>query len=478
MKNIIKISFIALSLIFIASCNSIDFGDTNIDPNNPSEATTSALLTNAERYVGLNYTTATTPNMYVQYLAAGDYDDESRYLGFNFSYNTEYADILRNLKEVIKICQDPNTSTAARANGSLNNQIAVAKLLRAYIFWTMTDRWGMLPYSESLQGLEIKFPKYDSQENIYKGCFLEIDEALAIIDGGSGPTGDIMFGGDMIVWAKFANTLRVIMALRISKQVSSVSGYAAMEFNKGISGAITSNTENLSYSFLAEDTNDSPWQDRFQSRKDYILADTFVNALIGTGTTLIPEDPRLEKFGEKSTNALEYAGGIYGTSNSTANFSFITDDIINNQLAPGRIFTYTQIAFSKAEAVTLGWMSGTVATFYDDGVQASMEQWGVSAAAAATYKAAHPYTNLSDVAYQKWIALYMQGYESWAEWRRFNALGVAPTLKMITNAINGNGIPQRHAYPSSAPTLNESSYNTAVATQGSDDLDTKVWWAL
>ncbi len=478
MKNIIIKSFVALLLIFTYSCDSVDFGDTNIDPNNPSNASTAALMTDAERYFGTTYNTATTPNLYVQYLANGDYDDESRYLGFNFSYNDEYADVLRNLNEVITLCQNESTSTAAKANGSLNNQIAVSKILRSYLFWTMTDRWGMLPYTEALQGVDAKFPKFDSQEDIYIGCFQEIDDAMAMMDSDAGPTGDIIFNGDMNTWKRFANSLRVVMAIRISKQVPSASGYAANEFNKGISGAVSSNSENLFYTYLEEEVNDNPWEDRFQSRKDYVLADTFVNALIGTGNNTAPEDPRLEKYGEVSEGGLVYAGGEYGETNNTFNYSFITSDIIFNKTAPSMFFTYSQIAFSKAEAVNLGWMSGSASTFYEYGVQASMEQWGVSTADANTYVTAHPYTNMNDLAYQKWVALFMQGYESWAEWRRFNALGVAPTLKMITNAINGNGIPQRHAYPSSAETLNTDSYNQAVSEQGADNLDTKLWFEL
>ncbi|WP_028887481.1 SusD/RagB family nutrient-binding outer membrane lipoprotein [Tenacibaculum ovolyticum] len=476
MKKILKTIIITTIVVAITSCNSVDFEDINNDPTKASVASTSALLTSAEKYIG-TYTTATTPNLYVQYLANGDYNDESRYLGLNFSYNTEYADVLTNLNKIIELCNDASTSTDASANGSLNNQKAVSMLMRSFMFWSMTDRWGMLPYTESLKGINNSFPKYDTQEEIYKGCFSEIDQALSLIDSGNGPTGDILLGGDMNKWRKFANTLRVIMSLRISKQVPSSTGYAAAEFNKGISGAISSNNENIYYTFLTEDSNDNPWQDRFQSRKDYVLADTFVNSLIGSGTSTAPEDPRLEKYAEKSTNNLEYAGGIYSAKNITANFSFITDDIINNSEAPGMLFTYSQIEFAKAEAVTLSWYSGSASAFYKNAIQASMNQWGVVTTDATTYIDNHPYTGLSDIAAQKQIALYMQGYESWAEWRRYKSIGVAPILTTISNAINGSDIPQRHAYPGSAPTLNETQYNAAVTAQGADNLDTKIWWA-
>ncbi len=477
MKHFLKISFIVITIISIASCDSVDFGDTNTNPNNPSVGSTATLMTGAQKYIGHNYATSPTPNLYVQYLANGDYDDQSRYLSFNFSYNTEYATVLRNIKEVIDLCDGESTKSAAGANGSVNNQKAVAKIMRAYMFWTMTDRWGMLPYSEAIQGIENSFPKFDSQEDIYTGCFTEIDEALAMIDSGNGPTGDIIFDGSMTKWTQFANTLRVVMALRISRKVPASTGYAAAEFNKGIAGSISSNSENLSFSFLTEDSNDNPWEDRFESRKDWVLADTFVDALIGTGTNVAPEDPRLAKYGELSSTSLVYVGGVYGETNNTANFSFITDNIINSTTAPAMLFTYSQVAFAKAEAVTLGWYAGSASAFYDTAIQASMDQWGVDGTDAATYIAGHPYASVTDIAQQKWVSMFLQGYESWAEWRRYEASGVAPTLKSLTNAINGTGIPQRHAYPGSAPTLNEAAYNAAVTAQGADDLDTKLWWA-
>ncbi|WBX73069.1 SusD/RagB family nutrient-binding outer membrane lipoprotein [Tenacibaculum pacificus] len=477
MKKFFKIGFIiTTTIISFTSCNDVDFGDINNDPTKATIASTAALLTEAEKYFG-TYATDTAPNLYVQYLANGDYNDQSRYLGLNFSYNDEYADVLVNLNKIIELCNDPLTKVDAATNGSLNNQKAVSKIMRAFMYWSMTDRWGMLPYTESLKETENKFPKYDTQEDIYKGCFAEIDDALAIIDSGNAPKGDILLGGSMDRWKKFANTLRVVMALRISKQVSSPTGYAAVEFNKGITGAITSNADNIYYTFLSDDSNDNPWQDRFESRKDYVLANTFVNSLIGSGTSTTPEDPRLEKYGEKSSNTLVYAGGIYGAKNNTADFSFITSNIINESTAPAMLFVYSQIEFAKAEAVLLGWYTGNTSTFYNKAIQASMDQWDVNITDAATYISNHPYTSLNDIANQKQVALFMQGYEAWAEWRRYKALGVAPALTIISNPINGTGIPQRHAYPGSAPTLNLDEYNNAVSIQGADDLDTVLWWA-
>ena len=369
---------------------------------------------------------------------------------------------------------------AAQANGSNNNQIAVAKILTAYTYQMMTDRWGMLPYTEALQGLDDIFASYDTQEVIYDGLFNEIDEALALIEGNQpGPTGDVILDGDMNRWKQFANTLKMNMAVRISKRFPSPEGYAATKFKEAISEVISSNNENIYYTFLAEENNDNPWEDRFLApnyRLDYLLSDTFVNFLVGNGTPSEPEDPRLEQYAVPAKNSGTFVGAPYGQENgNTPDYSFITPNVIYNQEAPGYIFTYAQVAFAKAEAVELGWMAGSSGSFYEEGIMASMQQWGVDSADSDAYIAANPYTGVADIAYEKYVALYLQGYEAWAEWRRFG--DNAPSLSPPATALSGNGIPQRQAYATNASASNEENYNAAIALQGPDNLDTVLWWA-
>ncbi|MFC5044204.1 SusD/RagB family nutrient-binding outer membrane lipoprotein [Aquimarina hainanensis] len=477
-KSILVASFVFI-ICFFSSCETTDFGDTNTNPNQPSNAVTSGLLTEAQKYLGNNYSTATVPNLYVQYLSNGDYPDESRYLGFNFSYDTEYQDVLVNLNEIIKVCTDETTKENASVYGGLNNQIAVSKILRSYIFVTIADRWGYAPYTEALKGTENLFPKYESVETIYKGSFEEIDEALSLINSEAGPVGDILFNGNMDNWKKLANSLKVIMSIRISKQVPGTTEYAALQYKKSIENAISGNNENIIYTFLEEDSNDNPWQDRFESRKDYCMAETFVNAMIGNGNPETPQDPRLDKYSDKPVNTpTKHAGGVYGEQNDTSDFSSITSNIIKNSKAPSFLFTYSQMLFAKAEAVELGWDAGSSEQLTKDAIKASMEQWEVNNTDITTYINTITYDGLKTIAYEKWVALFLQGHESWAEWRRYESLGVAPTLKIITNAINGNGIPRRHAYPGTAPSLNKENYDNAVKAQGKDDLDTNLWWAL
>lgn len=101
---------------------------------------------------------------------------------------------------------------------------------------------------------------------------------------------------------------------------------------------------------------------------------------------------------------------------------------------------------------------------------------GVSTDASSTYVTDNPYSELSDIAYEKWVALYLQGYNSWAEWRRQNAMGYGVSLSAPADLLsNATGIPQRHAYSATAAALNEDNYNAAISAQGPDNLDTVLW---
>ena len=480
-KTIKRIVFIALVSLSIIACDSVDFGDVNDNPNAPSSAPTAGLLTNAMRIIGgtsikddvfnKGIVSHTTPLLYAQYVANGQYPDESRYVTLNWSYYRFYAGPLRDLQEVVSVKTGSEALDAA-------NTIAVATLTRAYILHTMTDRWGYIPYSEALQGFENTTPKFDSQEDVYKGLFNEIDTALGMIDVvNPGPKGDILLGGNMNRWIQFGNTLKAVMALRLSKRDADLGGLAKTKFNEAIGNAITTSSENIYYTFLADDNNDNQLQDRFvdEGRKDWIMSDVLVNYMIGTGSSTAPQDPRLAKYADPVVGTSTFVGARYGSGNDLVdNFSFITKNIIENGEAPGMIFTAAQMHVSMAETVELGWMAGSAQDHFKMAIQESMAQWGVDAAAATAFANGYNYTGIQAIAEQKWVALYMQGFEAWAEWRR---IGGPATIAPPEIMLNGLGVPQRQGYPSTTPSINKANYDAAVAAQGADDLDTKLWWA-
>ncbi len=474
MKNKLMNKFLVVLALTIGftSCDTVDYGDTNVNTNSPSDASPGALLTSAERSVS-SIVDATAPNLYAQYLSNGQYADESQYSTLNWSFNGWYSTLI-DLQNIVELNSNEATATNAQAYGSNANQIAAASILRVYFLKHMTERWGRIPYTEALMGLDNPYPVFDSQESIYNGLISELDAALAMIDGGNGPAGDYIFGGDMSQWETFGNTMKLVMGLRMSNADPST-GQAW--FNDALSEVISSNAENLYYPYLGEEANDNPWEDRFQTRRDYLLADTFVDALIGSGTSTAPEDPRLFEMGEPAFNTGEFTGAPYGEINSaTDNYAWITDDIIFNQQAPLYMFTYSEVLFARAEAAELGWTNEDAESLYEQAIQASMDQWGVATADATAYIAANPYAGLESIGYEKWVALYLQGYESWTEWRRMLAMGYEKELDPPAQMLGGaTGIPNRHAYSATAAQLNEDNYEDAVSAQGPDDLNTTLW---
>ena len=72
-------------------------------------------------------------------------------------------------------------------------------------------------------------PAYDTQESIYKGLISDLTEAVTLFDANSSLNGDILFAGDQSRWVQFANTLRMVMALRLSGVDAT---YAQSEYEK------------------------------------------------------------------------------------------------------------------------------------------------------------------------------------------------------------------------------------------------------
>ena len=472
MKNTIKyFGILALSIGLLNSCENVDFGDENTNPNQPSKASTAALLTNAMRSLP-GHVSEVEGNMWVQYISQITYTEGSRYGTEQWSYDGWYNGALKDIQEVI----DLNTEDAASYTngGTTANQIAVAKILKAYYIQFITDTWGMVPFSEALLGVDNITPAFDTQEAIYTSGFALIDEALASMNTSGTLNGDILFSGNMNEWKKFANTLKLTMAMRIADVDA---GTAQAKFNEARSGAIASVSENINYPYLTEDTNDNPWQDRFETREDYALSTMFVNHLSSKN------DPRLAQYGELPVAGGDYTGIDYGVENpnvNQTNVSFIDSDIIYDGTQKGGvIFTYAQVAFSYAEAAHRGWISDSAEDWYKKGIQASMDQWGVSTEDAAAYLAEASVKfdtskAMEQIATEKWVSLFLQGSEAWAEWRRLDY----PQLSPAPDALTGTGIPVRYGYSANTAALNEANYNAAVSAQGADNQDTKLWWDI
>jgi len=474
-KNIVLL--ICVSILY-SSCESIDYGDINNNPNGPTVAVTSQLLTQAQKTVGESVITSMKGILYTQQLAEGQYPGDSRYETLTSNYNFWYTGPIQNLNEIIKINNDEDLKLGAAVFGGNNNQIAVAKIMRSYYLHYITDRWGDLPWTEAFQGIAFPQPKFDAQEELYNYMFAEIDEALALVNEKAGPVGDIILNGNMDRWKTFANTLKMTMALRISDANPSL---AKTKFEKAVAdGVVSDNADNILFTFGTDENSDSPWEDRFFSRVDYILSNTMAESLRSN------LDPRLFKYVEPSRDSIiattnfpgdidaKYIGAPHGAANGNVqDYSLPSTSVTGIPDYQSPIYTSAQVKFSLAEAKLKGWNigSGTTASLFKEGIEDSMSFWNVEQADIDAYTADHTTSTLTEIAYEKWVALYLNGPEAWAEWRRLDMPIFVPS-----ESAQDKRIPVRDAYDASVEDNNPVNYADVIANQGKDNLHTKLWW--
>ena len=497
-NSIIKIFSFSL-LVTAVACKKFS-SDLNTNPNAPTTASNAQLLTSAINQLP-NVIEGISGALYTQQWAEKPYTDDSRYISVNFDFYGIYSGQLQNLQTIL------NSKTFNVNDGSKANQLATARILRAYFYWHMTDRWGDIPYFNALKGKDNFTPKYDAQKDIYYDLLKELKEAAAQIDDGNPVAGDILYGGDMDSWRKLANSMRALMALRLSK-IDPDKGKA--EFADAVAGGVLAgNDENAVFVHLADAVNQNYWYYvvNVQGRPWYWISKTltdYMNPL---------NDPRLKIFADPAKSTHTYAGVPYGLDGndigaiSSQDVSFLGVHV-RTQNAPCYIVTYAQMLLAQAEAIKLGWMAGgdaDAASKYKEAIEASVRQWnrvsfksydttkdaavesslydkgdagdttGLAAYMARPEVAYDAANALRQIAYQRWVHLYMNGYEAWAEWRRtgYPVLTPAPDNSNIP-------IPRRQAYPSSEANINTENYKAAIQAQpglgGKDDLTGRVWW--
>src|SRR6218665_467567 len=214
--NILKSLFIvsaATTLLAGVGCNKLeDFGDTNVRTDAATQPTTVNLISSAEVSLpGLLSSTISgiRGSLYSQQWSETQYTDVSLYGNPQLSFSGVYVGPLMDLQKVINLNSDPATQsgfnvvgTVTNPLGSNGNQIGIAKILKVYYLWTLTDRWGDVPYSEALKGAADLTPKYDLQSEIYPQMLADLKEASASFDGGNPVKGDIFYNGDAAKWKK------------------------------------------------------------------------------------------------------------------------------------------------------------------------------------------------------------------------------------------------------------------------------------
>lgn len=468
--------FILAAGLFAAGCKKVDFGDTNINPNATTTPITAALLTNVLSQMANDVWDAggisTSAGLYCQFGSETQYTEASRYAKPTFDMGGYYTGPLYDLQNIINT-NEANPGATAKY-GSNANQIAVARILKAYFFWKVTDYWGDIPYTNALKGAGSD-QTYDKQQDIYPALINELKAAVAQFDGGTAPQGDILFDGDIDLWKKFANSIRLLMALRMSKVNASL---AQTEFNSALTaGVISSNAENAALAYPGGNYN-NPFYAYYNLtlRRDLALSKTVTDWLSANS------DPRIGAFG---SSAVGFPYGLtrddaIAFANSNTNWARVLSDGLRTATRPVVVISAGQIFLARAEAAQRGWTSESVATMYQNGIQANMQEWGVyNAGSFPAYMASANValtsgTELQKICTQQWLAFYPNGSQGFANWRRtgYPALTPAPGQALT--------IPRRFPHGTTEQQNNKTNWQagTAVYTVSgeSDSQWGKVWW--
>lgn len=529
MKRLAIIILGGLALLGTTTSCQKDFEEINTNPNRPQQALPTALFNGSTKLFLKNTRNYTTSGMmfrsWMQYTAQDTYTKESRFLYRDYAgdYLWRYPyQVAGGYKDIIDLNTDPKTKELMATYGKSENQIAAARIMLAYTFALLVETFGDVPYysygspnPERFQALQLEkyiSPVYATQKEIYTDLLKELKEAAAQIvsDSYVFKEGDYIFETPDKM-RRFANSLRLRLAIRL-KDVSDTElrtlAQQSIDELKAGTAVMQSEADTVELQFDSDDTNPAPiYKEYFVSnRVDYSPSNSFVQLLKGQRGNF-GVDPRLQKYFApkgltkyqardgrytESDNLNDYIGMPYGLDESMADFqfksgvavSFFSSRILQPNYA--EVFMeYSEVCFLLSEAN--GWDN----TWYKKGVEASMKKWGVADTKITNFLNTIPAANEENVLTQKYIALYMNPNEAWAEYRR---TGYPHTLIKVNEETDLNipteagqtkyrfeslvadltDIPERLFYPVAYKVINEANYQKALESmQMSTDILTK-----
>jgi len=531
MKKLFYILSFAAAGIFISGCGKDYLTSLQNNPNSVSGTAATPQLV-------LPGTLTSLGNMVN---GDGAFQAEAAWMGYwnysgGYSYNTNvhnyvmttsspsvlygsFYSILANVNVIDK---------SASGVTNMHSYVAIAKILKAMCYQYLVDYYNDVPYTQSLQGIANFFPTYDKGSAIYDGTVSQLDTAINLLKAANGnvnetlvSSDDVMFGGDLTKWLKFANTVKLRALIRQSA-VASKAAYIQTEI---------ASTASVGYMGLGGDALVNPGYANTAGKQNPLYADFGLtptgglggnfNYLRANGTGVAffinTKDPRLAwvycakadqpttttYYSPSATPVLaNYAGDTLGQQNlQPTKGSGFGPGIIKAPTQPLVMFSAAEALFLQAEAAYRGWItSGTAATFYNQGIQASFEFLGVggSTAAADGYAATYsaqtvgvatnstwPFAGiayssipaganqLQAILTQKWAALNsVSASEAYSDWRR-TGYPVVPLSSSPSLTVTHK--PYRYFYPTE-----EVNSNTAAWTAGGgatvDPFATKIFW--
>lgn len=464
-----KIILFLTVIVALASCKR-NFEEINTDPNRPTEVPAtnvllSSITSGLDRIHGASMN-MTYAGLWAQQYAKIQYIDEDKYAyrpaAIDAHWIGLYAGPLFDLQDIINNgAETPNMRSAAM-------------VMKAYYLSVITDVWGMVPFSEALEGDTQLTPNYDNQEDVMNGCLAMLDEAANTFDASADDlgTGDVIYNGDVTKWEKLANSLCVRILMRKSDRVPGAIQEAINILNS--KPVFTDNADNAMLNFVGDNSYPNPiYENKYiTGRDDHSVSERLVDMMNAGGFSTVM-DPRLPVYAELN-NAGVYVGQPNGSVEPTdfGAISRIGAAFRDDATAPVAMMTYSELLFLAAEA-------NQDQVTYIDAIAASHAQHGASADATYLADANTAWTTNWEQALgeQKWIALFGNGVEAFSEVRRLDY----PVLTEAPESVYpGQGVPVRFPYATTENSTNGDNLSAASSAQGlgASGLFAKVWWDM
>ncbi len=493
-----KLLILLTVLLVLGTSCSEDF--LSVNEFNPNSA--SAVPANLVLPAALNTTSRiiTQPRNYANiYLwhgcmsVSGGYAQSGALIGYNLlnsSYEGNWSNSYINIQNYKYI---ENNSTTEK----LQPYKAIAKIMKVYLFQNLVDCYGNIPYSEANRSDEgILKPAYDNQQTIYEDLVLQLDEAMNLIttspaDADEVGDYDIIYHGDMSLWWKFANTLK----LRMLVNQADMTGRDAY-----ITGALATTPHTpadylgvgegamLNPGYTQSTSKMNPFWETFYKQDGSQQSDGlgyFVANQDACDFLTSNSDPRKLRFFEPINAAGEIRGNYFGAT--------VLEPVpTTSQLGPGMLQSFDQDSpiltdfeslLLQAEAAYRGLISGDAKALYESGVTQSIIYMGGvdgTSGAAANYLAQTRLAVNYDIApnkiqlivTQKWCAL--NGINPVVIWTDYRRTGFPNFLHFTQDPARLNDTPPvRMLYPQTEISTN----NDNVVAQGTINVFTsKIFW--
>ena len=445
-------------VFFSTSCEKYVSHD-DIDPNNPTDAPISTLLTTVEVsiFATSNGAMARNAGMWIQHFE-GTLFQMVEYGSYSLSendvqndWNTIYTSGIVNVNEVIK---------KGNADGN-PYYIGIGEACKAMLLGKATDYWGDIPSREAGLGASNLYPHYDAQQVVLQDIQSMLSDAISQLSKSAGDNrllpgpDDLIHNGDVDAWIKTCWMLKARYHNRLSKvdPAGSATDALADIDAAGLSG--NSDDANAAYG-EAGGTALNPWYAFNQDRADYIkLSATLVDTMNALN------DPRLPFYADTVVGGI-YVGSELGAADITA--SNLNSTYFAAAAAPLALVTYVEAKFIEAEAALRKNDMARAQSAYSAAISASISQYGADPTAyLAANGTLNAGTELKQIMFQKWISSFTQ-CEAWSDWRRTGY----PTLTPNPSGVQ-NTIPVRYPTEQNERLLNP---NATVVS----NLTSPVWW--